>query len=232
MANPIDACSSLRNAKAKIALGAGNDDDDSKMRFVLAIRGNCSFEMKVRVAQDAGFQAVIVYNDQDKNSLVSMIGNSEGIYIHAIFVSKMAGETLKKYARGNDGECCIGLSSEETAGTVLVISLISLVIILSVLATFFFARNCRRIRNIAQNSPQTMAKDEVDILPSFIFKAANLSRKSMSETCAICLEDYRDEEILRLLPCEHAFHSVCIDYWLTKWGTFCPVCKHEMTSGN
>lgn len=71
VANPIDACSSLQNAKAKIALGVGNDDDDSKMRFVLAIRGNCSFEMKVRIAQDAGFQAVIVYNDQDNNSLVS-----------------------------------------------------------------------------------------------------------------------------------------------------------------
>lgn len=84
MANPIDACSSLPNAKAKIALGAGNDDDDSKMRIVLAMRGNCSFEMKVRVAQDAGFQAVIVYNDQDKNSLVS--SNFLSSFLSFIFI--------------------------------------------------------------------------------------------------------------------------------------------------
>uniref|UniRef100_A0A453AFP5 Zinc finger RING-H2-type domain-containing protein n=1 Tax=Aegilops tauschii subsp. strangulata TaxID=200361 RepID=A0A453AFP5_AEGTS len=27
------------------------------------------------------------------------------------------------------------------------------------------------------------------------------------------------------------FHVECIDPWLTKWGTFCPVCKLEVLTG-
>uniref|UniRef100_A0A453AFQ3 RING-type E3 ubiquitin transferase n=1 Tax=Aegilops tauschii subsp. strangulata TaxID=200361 RepID=A0A453AFQ3_AEGTS len=100
------------------------------MAFVLIARGNCSFEGKVRAAQRAGFDAALVHDDEDKASLYSMVGDPEGIHIPAVFVSKMAGETLKKFARGED-----------------------------------------------------------------------------------------------------EFHVECIDPWLTKWGTFCPVCKLEVLTG-
>jgi len=59
-ANPLDGCSPLVNI--------------SKTRepaFLLIERGLCSFEVKVRHAQDAGFAAVIVYNDQDDHELVT-----------------------------------------------------------------------------------------------------------------------------------------------------------------
>ena len=38
---------------------------------MLISRGTCSFEEKVRNAQDAGFQAAIIYDDLDKGNLYS-----------------------------------------------------------------------------------------------------------------------------------------------------------------
>ncbi|OAP14894.1 hypothetical protein AXX17_AT1G36050 [Arabidopsis thaliana] len=43
--------------------------------------------------------------------------------------------------------------------------------------------------------------------------------------CAICLNEFEEEETLRLMPpCSHAFHASCIDVWLSSRST-CPVCR-------
>ncbi|KAJ1646692.1 hypothetical protein LPJ64_001864 [Coemansia asiatica] len=44
--------------------------------------------------------------------------------------------------------------------------------------------------------------------------------------CAICLSDYEDGEILRLLPCNHHMHQSCVDEWL-HINRSCPLCKQE-----
>ncbi len=36
------------------------------------------------------------------------------------------------------------------------------------------------------------------------------SRVSSLELCAICLEEFNENEILRQLPCEHRFHQPCV----------------------
>ncbi|WVZ84627.1 hypothetical protein U9M48_031639 [Paspalum notatum var. saurae] len=162
------------------------------------------------------------------NFMFYVVGDSEGIHIPAIFVSKMAGETLKKFARGEDDECCINSSVDETAGTVLVMSFVSLVVIISVLASFLFARNCRLLRHGVDNQPPYVKKHVVEKLPCSAYSAPYSIEDNFQEPCAICLEDYNNGDILRHLPCKHEFHKICIDSWLTKWGTFCPICKLEV----
>ncbi|KAL4347138.1 hypothetical protein GQ457_17G020030 [Hibiscus cannabinus] len=43
--------------------------------------------------------------------------------------------------------------------------------------------------------------------------------------CSVCLNEFRDDESLRLLPtCSHAFHLPCIDTWLRSHSN-CPLCR-------
>ena len=46
-----------------------------------------------------------------------------------------------------------------------------------------------------------------------------------NSSCPICLEDYKKDEKLRLLPCGHAYHTDCILPWLTTKSACCPLCK-------
>jgi len=51
------------------------------------------------------------------------------------------------------------------------------------------------------------------------------------ETCPICLDDFEENEKLRILPCGHAYHCQCIDPWLLKTRRVCPICKRKVLPG-
>ncbi|KAL5999255.1 hypothetical protein ACLOJK_040705 [Asimina triloba] len=70
--------------------------------------------------------------------------------------------------------------------------------------------------------------------PKLLYSKAKLQSKVQGEesyssscwaSCSICLADYKDAEMLRMLPeCGHLFHVKCIDAWLRLHPT-CPVCR-------
>ena len=50
-----------------------------------------------------------------------------------------------------------------------------------------------------------------------------------ADSCAICQEDFKNKENLKITPCEHIFHPKCISTWLKKECTrpTCPSCRHD-----
>lgn len=138
---------------------------------------------------------------------IAVAGNSAGIRIYAIFVSKKSGETLKKYAGLSDMELWIIPSFENSAWSIMAISFISLLAMSAVLATCFFVRR-HRIRRERPHSSRVrefhgMSKRLVRAMPSLVFTTV-LEDNCTSRTCAICLEDYSVGEKLRILPCRHS----------------------------
>ncbi|KAI4389375.1 hypothetical protein MLD38_001607 [Melastoma candidum] len=222
LAEPLDACAEL-TSKADHRVNGGSP-------FVLVVRGGCSFWDKVRRAQEAGFVAVVVYNDEDYGHLVAMSGSSAGIKVHAVFVSRSSGELLKEYIGPTDVKLLILPSSIYSAWSVMAILFIFLLAMSGILATYFIVRRLR----IRWESPRAhhdrqfhgMSSHLVKAMPSLVFTSV-LEENSTSQSCAICLEDYIVGEKLRILPCCHKFHVLCVDAWLTSWRTFCPVCKRD-----
>lgn len=44
------------------------------------------------------------------------------------------------------------------------------------------------------------------------------------DACCICQINYLDGEVIKLLPCSHYFHTVCINKWL-QHNALCPFCR-------
>ncbi|GAB2232355.1 hypothetical protein Droror1_Dr00011387 [Drosera rotundifolia] len=70
----------------------------------------------------------------------------------------------------------------------------------------------------------------VDSLPIFTFSSIHRTGNRSNGggengDCAVCLSKFEPEDQLRLLPlCCHAFHSACIDAWISANQT-CPLCR-------
>ncbi|GAB2283253.1 hypothetical protein Dimus_017775 [Dionaea muscipula] len=80
-------------------------------------------------------------------------------------------------------------------------------------------------------APVVMGVDKsvMDRLPTFVYSAVKQLKSGEGPLeCAICLNEFQDDEVLRLLPeCNHVFHRVCIDAWLST-RTTCPVCRSSV----
>ncbi|CAN5959495.1 unnamed protein product, partial [Sphagnum jensenii] len=66
----------------------------------------------------------------------------------------------------------------------------------------------------------------IDTLPVFCY--GSIRGLKDSADCAVCLNEFGEEDRLRLLPkCKHAFHLECIDTWLLSNST-CPLCRRSL----
>lgn len=71
--------------------------------------------------------------------------------------------------------------------------------------------------------PRGASQDVIDMLPLEQFTS-----KEMSDlNCAVCLSDFDENDTLRRLPCNHSFHSGCVDKWL-KQNKVCPLCVQDV----
>ncbi|KAF6165261.1 hypothetical protein GIB67_030443 [Kingdonia uniflora] len=67
--------------------------------------------------------------------------------------------------------------------------------------------------------PAGLSQEEVNYLGREIFKL-----KENPEECGICLEGFSDGDSLICLPCNHRFHSTCLNPWVQICGD-CPYCR-------
>ncbi|KAE9621030.1 hypothetical protein Lal_00019946 [Lupinus albus] len=76
---------------------------------------------------------------------------------------------------------------------------------------------------------QGINKELLNTFPILFYSTIkDLKRGKGSLECAVCLNDFKDYDSLRLLPkCNHVFHPSCIHSWLCSHVT-CPVCRADL----
>ena len=51
---------------------------------------------------------------------------------------------------------------------------------------------------------------------------------NLDKCCSVCMDELVKDNQVIILPCEHIFHTNCIEEWLSKYNYNCPVCKKEV----
>eukprot|EP00440_Ansanella_granifera_P003420 gb/GFBE01003715.1/.p1 GENE.gb/GFBE01003715.1/~~gb/GFBE01003715.1/.p1 ORF type:complete len:249 (+),score=25.38 gb/GFBE01003715.1/:1-747(+) len=76
---------------------------------------------------------------------------------------------------------------------------------------------------MAQEGRNNAAADgDIAALPST--KVADVASLGEQNCCTVCIEDFKDGDDLKTLPCLHMFHAQCIETWL-KRDNSCPSCR-------
>lgn len=217
---PPDACSKVRPPpKSKNITGPW---------IGIVKRYNCAFVEKVLNTQIAGYDAVIVHN-VGSNSIQPMGSDnqslSEKVNIPSVFIGQDDAFMIIEnflYDKGYILEITDDLPFN--LQNYLVPFAITIGICFIVMLTFMVVKCVRDYRRSRRHRLSSRALKK---LPVHKFKKGD-----PYECCAICLEDYVDNDKLRILPCEHAYHAKCIDPWLTKNRRVCPVCKRKVFTGD
>uniref|UniRef100_A0A673XY46 E3 ubiquitin-protein ligase RNF13 n=1 Tax=Salmo trutta TaxID=8032 RepID=A0A673XY46_SALTR len=192
--------------------------------IVLIKRFDCNFDIKVLNAQKAGYKSAIVHN-VDSDDLISMGSNDldilKQIDIPSVFVSEETANSLKEdYTYDKGGHVVLMPDFSLPLEYYLIPFLITVGICLILIVVFMITKFVQD-RHRARRS--RLRKDQLKKLPIHKYKKGDVY-----DVCAICLDEYEDGDQLRVLPCSHAYHSKCVDPWLTKTKKTCPVCKQKV----
>ncbi|KFQ37806.1 E3 ubiquitin-protein ligase RNF128, partial [Mesitornis unicolor] len=94
---------------------------------------------------------------------------------------------------------------------------------------FYSARRLRIARAQSRNQRQlkARAKKAIEQLQLRTLKQGDKETGPDGDTCVVCIEAYKPNEVVRILTCNHLFHKNCIDPWLLEHRT-CPMCKCDI----
>ncbi|XP_054418099.1 LOW QUALITY PROTEIN: E3 ubiquitin-protein ligase ZNRF4 [Pteronotus mesoamericanus] len=224
-AKPANACHPIEGPQP-----GGNG---SLGAIVLIRRYDCTFDLKVLHAQQAGFKAAIVHNVLS-DDLVRMAHVYEDlrrqISIPAVFVGEATSEDLRlivccdksahvlllpNYPPCPDLDCHPVLAISWALGCALAL----------LMSAFFILRYLWNWLWSWWTCGPAVVK-----MPA-CRKAQVRTFTRLNDTCAICLDEYEEGEQLKILPCSHIYHCKCIDPWFSQAAQrSCPVCKQSVSS--
>lgn len=233
----VDWCDSLPNTtkvpkypNGWIALIPDDEDRDSKIE-----KRHCSCADKVKTAKKYNASAAIV--------LFSLCGirnpdpEKPQLELTAITVLREYGlEIINIHEEGGPVVLCkISKPSKEkktfrVSKTSVLFVLVSFILLMCISLAWLVFYYVQRFRHIYRNDRKekqllSAAKKAISKLKTAPFNASNFDGED--DSCAVCLENYKDGETIRILPCKHLFHKSCIDPWLLNHRT-CPMCKNNI----
>ncbi|PVU95374.1 hypothetical protein BB559_002770 [Furculomyces boomerangus] len=197
--------------------------------IALVKRGKCPFVQKVRNMQTYGASAVVVADPiQDHPIIMYSTGNVSDVKIYSTFITRSVYNVVLEEFDIDSKEVMIKLDDDDgpepqVHSLLFMVTLLEILILalaipgiffMLALLSFWLKNRQQRIRDLAPVSI-------VSSLPIKPFSKAKLLEESDIK-CPICLEEYVDNDDLRVLPCNHEFHTGCIGIGSKSFGRISP----------
>ncbi|NXL34476.1 RN128 ligase, partial [Glaucidium brasilianum] len=204
--------------------------------IALIERGNCTFAEKINVAARRGAAAAVIYNGRNKGNSTILMSHTGAESIVAIMIGNLKGmEILHRIESGMKVMMVIQVGKKHGPWMnqyfIFFIS-VSFFIVTAATMGYFVFYSARRLR-IARTESRTRrqlkakAKKAIGQLQLRTLKQGDKEMGPDGDSCAVCIEQYKPNDVVRILTCNHLFHKNCIDPWLLEHRT-CPMCKCDI----
>lgn len=217
--------------------------------IVLIQRYDCTFDLKVLHAQQAGFEAAIVHNVRSEE-LVRMAHVYEDlrrqIFIPSVFVGEAASQDLRGLVRCDKSAhvlllpdyppcphhyCHPLLVLSWALGRALVLLASSFLVVRRLVSWLWGPGLVQRLGTAVPGVPVTTPVPAPGTSLQAGQKAQVRTFTRRHDLCAICLDEYEEGDRLKILPCAHTYHCRCIDPWFSQAAQrACPVCKQAVAA--
>nr|XP_012329471.1 RING finger protein 148 [Aotus nancymaae] len=204
--------------------------------LALIERGGCTFTHKINMAAEKGANGVIIYNypgtgnkifpmshQGTENIVAVMIGNlkdmellhliQKGVYVTVIIeVGRMHMPWLSHY----------------------VMSLMFTFLAATVAYLFLYCVWRPRVPNSStrmRSQIKADVKKAIGQLQLRVLKEGDEELDPNEDSCVVCFDTYKPQNVVRIVTCKHFFHKACIDPWLLAHRT-CPMCKCDILKRN
>ncbi|NXV37286.1 RN128 ligase, partial [Rissa tridactyla] len=204
--------------------------------IALIERGNCTFAEKIKVATRRGATAAVIYNAVDKGNGTVLMSHLGAESIVAIMIGNLKGmEILHRIESGMKVTMVIEVGKKHgpwvNQYSIFFISVSFFIVTAATMGYFIYysARRLRIARAQSKNQRQlkARAKKAIEQLQLRTLKQGDKETGPDGDSCVVCIELYKPNEVVRILTCNHLFHKNCIDPWLLEHRT-CPMCKCDI----
>ncbi|XP_025891060.1 E3 ubiquitin-protein ligase RNF167-like [Nothoprocta perdicaria] len=233
-ATPPKACHAIEHPPATSNI--------SEIYIALIEGSGCSFVEKVLHAQQAGYQAAVVYS-ADSERLINMMPDDkktqQQIEIPSLFTGESVFLHLQRILHYERGACISLIPPKhylnpcQDAAKILWDTTWQYWLLLMKYPSYYILNCVAQEFGFVFN--MIIATLTLVVGMSWYKKAHRITvrtyqRGDKYETCVICMAEYEEGDQLKILPCSHAYHCACIDTWLrTQPGKkTCPFCKQQV----
>ncbi len=212
---------------------------------------------RIALAKQAGYDCLLTYTVDDSVSKISNAIFSTGFPV-AIIKSDLA-QKIKDSLNDTSTDYMLNISGEITFGIIIIsISFLTIFCITNVVI-IFYSLCCRRhdtnehvlwletqaqtrreelvesilrqlqaMENGMGGGQTPLGQEQARALPETAYHQVTPGEEG-KETCSICVDEFVNGVSIKTLPCNHIFHSECINEWLGSYSSLCPLCKIDVS---
>ncbi|XP_004643365.1 RING finger protein 148 [Octodon degus] len=199
--------------------------------LALIERGGCTFTHKINVAAEKGAQGVIIYNYPGTGNKVFPMSHQGTENIVAVMIGNLKGmELLHLIRKGVYVNIIIEVGRVHMPWLSQCIMFLFTFLSTTIAYIFLYCAwrsgmpiySARRRRQVKASVKKAVGQLQLRVLTE-----GDKEVDPHEDTCVICFDVYKPQDVVRILTCKHFFHKTCIDPWLLARRT-CPMCKCDI----